>query len=451
MNKPSGKPSGYSFKKRVGVLALGATLAVGERVDAYNTEDQISKISQGVVTEKMDIPEKLIPPEQLPALYEQVKLRRDAYQTVAGTRNNIRKIVGFLWQAGPYMLKTAVSSKEDISYQVLDEAGVERGKMTALVDLSAFDLKRFRADDLDLGILAKNGINEVVLMEDRDPQFFLNYDGFKDDKVVPLNRHGRKEDQWTMADLKKLVGKLQDEKIKVVIGFWGNTGGKDGNEFIKRNWDSLSPMIPSSDDINPLSMVKDQTGKEMSCADYIVKQYQQLESDFGFDGLFLGDGLMGFRSFLDPNGDYNTSDFNQLWTDFYHRVYEGVKKTGPEKTLWAYDCMGNGSILARNNGLHLSGIAKYIDNYIFQSYSNDAWGSGYMNLPGYNLARDKAQITDLPDELKLKTRYSVGIGDNVEGWAGKAKDIRDKQTQIGAEAKKGTLGVLSNGLVRGIL
>ena len=451
MNKLPGKPSGYSLKKRMAVIALGASAATADRLDAFHTEDQLHKISQGVVSETMEIPEKLIPPEQLPALYEQVKLRRDAYQTVAGTRHNVRKLIGFLWQAGPNMIRTALGSKEDISHQVLDEAGIEREKMTTLVDLSAFDLKRFRADDLDFSILAKNGVREIVLMEDRDPQFFLNYEGFEEGKTVPLNRHGRKEDKWSMSDLKKLVGKLQEQGIKVVIGFWGNTGGKDGNEFIKRNWEALTPVIPTSDDINPLSMVKDKTGKEMSCADYIVRQYQQLEKDFGFDGLFLGDGLMGFRSFLDPNGDYNTADFNQLWTDFYRRVYDGVKKTGEGKTLWAYDCMGNGATRARSNGLYLNGIAKYIDNYIFQSYSNDAWGSGYMNLPGYDLARDKAQITDLPDELKIKTKYSIGIGDNVEGWAGKASAIKDKHQQIGSQARKGTLGVWSNGLIRGIL
>lgn len=454
MNKPSGDKklaSGHSFKKRLAVIALGASAATAERLDAFRTEDQLHKISQGVVAETMEVPEKLIPPEQLPALYEQVKLRRDAFQTVAGTRNNVRKLLGFLWQAGPNMVKTALSSKEDISHQTLDEAGIEREKMATLVDLSAFDLKRLRADELNFDILVKNGVKEVVLMEDRDPQFFLNYDGFNESKNVPLNRHGSKEDKWTMADLKKLVEKLHEKKIKVVIGFWGNTGGKDGNEFIKKNWEALAPVIPTSDDINPLSIVKDKADRQMSCADYIVSQFQKLEKDFDFDGLFLGDGLMGFRSFLDPNGDYNTADFNQLWTDFYHRVYDGVKKTGTEKTLWAYDCMGNGATRARTNGLYLNGIAKYIDNYIFQSYSNDAWGSGYMNLPGYDLARDKSQITDLPDELKLKTRYSIGIGDNVEGWAGKAGAIKEKQIQIGDQARKGTLGVWSNGLIRGIL
>ncbi|MCC6643664.1 hypothetical protein IT411_02850 [Candidatus Peregrinibacteria bacterium] len=450
MKQPS-KPKSYSLKKRLAIVALAGTAATAERIDAFHTEDQLKKISDGIVTEQMSIPENLIPPEQLPALYEQVKIRRDIFKEVAGTRHNLRKLLGFLWQAGPNMIKTALGSKEDISYQTLDEAGIEREKMAVLVDLSAFDLKRFRNDDLNFDVLVNNKVREIVLMEDRDPQFFLNYADYQADQVVPLNRHGSKEDKWTMADLKKLIAQLQEKKIKVIIGFWGNTGNKDGNDFIKRNWDNLAPVIPSSDDINPLSMVRNGDDKEMSCADYIVEQYRKLDRDFGFDGLFLGDGLMGFRSFLDPNGDYNTADFNQLWTDFYRKIYEGVKETGNEDTLWAYDCMANGQKRAQKNGLNLEGIAKYIDNYIFQSYANDAWGSDYMNLPGYDLNRDKVQSLDLPDALKVKTRYSVGIGDNVEGWAGKAKNIGEKHVQIGPQAKRGSLGVWSNGLIRGIL
>src|SRR5690606_2982498 len=149
---------------------------------------------------------------------------------------------------------------------------------------------------------------------------------------------------------------------------------------------------PTSDDLNPLSFVTDADGKRMPFVDYVVKQYQQLDKDFGFDGLFLGDGLMGFRSFLDPYGPYDFSDKQYVWTDFYRRMYEGLKKIDEDDTLWAYDCMANGPAAARKNGVALSVLSKYIDNYIFQSYGNDAWGRDYMRLPGYTVDRDAEHI-----------------------------------------------------------
>jgi len=160
---------------------------------------------------------------------------------------------------------------------------------------------------------------------------------------------------------------------------------------------------------------------------------------------------MGFRAFLDFDGPYQAADFRHLWTDFYKRINKGVKSADANDMLWAYDCMANGTARARTNGLDLEGVAPFIDNYIFQSYSNDAWGGGYMNLPGYNLERDRAEIASLPPALKAKTRYSVGLGDSVEGWYGKKQAIRDKHGAMRDHAGKGTLGVWSNELIRGIL
>lgn len=325
---------------------------------------------------------------------------------------------------------------------------IPKGSLAPLVDLGAFDLKRLREGTLKLSRLKEQGINEIVLMEDRAPIFFLNYNGYNAGEKVPLNRHMDTGANWTMADLKKLVDGLHENGIKVVIGFWGNAKNWENNPFIRQNWDALKPVIPISDDINPLCFVTDENGKQITFAQYIAQQYNKLNRDFNFDGLFLGDGLMGYRAFLDPYGPYDFSDASHLWTDFYRRVYEGVKGADEGDSLWAYDCLGKGGSNASSHGLDLREIAPYLDNYVAQTYGSDAWGENYMALPGYNLERDTKEISDLPPGIKAKTRYTMGIGDSVEGWAGTTESVRSKHKALSPHAKKGTLGVWSNGMVR---
>jgi hypothetical protein len=438
-------------KTAIASIIIGLGVISLDKADSYMTNKDLEDLTAQAANPQLIRPEALLSPEVLRAEYEKVKSLRDIYGQTAGVRHNIRKLAGFLLQAGPNMIKNRIVSHENIDPEDLDEAGIDRQKMAALVDLGAFNLRHVRENIVDYDSLFENGIREMVIMEDRDPMFYLNYQGFQADKEVPLNRHGDKKDRWTMADMKKLIESLERAGIRVIIGFWGNTGNAKNNPFIKRNMENLRSVVPTSDDINPLSFVTDSEGREMTFAEYVTEQYKKLKKDFGFDGLFLGDGLMGFRSFLDPEGRYDTSQFMPLWTDFYRRVYQGIKSLNPHDTLWAYDCMANGTARARQNGLDLEGISPYVDNYIFQSYGNDAWGEGFMNLPGYSVERDRQEISTLPAALKAKTRYSVGLGDSVEGWWGKKEAIKAKHGVIKDSAGKGTLGVWSNEIIRGLL
>lgn len=449
---PKNPTLAHHLKSRAAVVATVATAVLAKQAcsdDSQYLEKPDATITQLAPSELVSTP---IPESQLRLEYEAHQPARHVITQMGETRMQTYQVVKFIWRAGPPMAKANLQQKlsfeKGLSFQDLEKLGVPLPTFTPLVDLGAFDLAKLRKSELHLDRLTQAGIKEIVLMEDRDPQFYLNYSGYHADQTVPLNRHGSEADQWTMADLKNLIQQLHHQKIKTVIGFWGNTGNKDQNAFIRANWASLRPVIPGSDDINPLSFVKNVDGESMPFASYIISQYKKLKTDFGFDGVFLGDGLMGYRSFMDPHGPYEAEEFAYLWTDFYKRIYQDIKKISPQDTLWAYDCMGNGPVTALNNGLHLEQIAKYIDRYVFQGYGADAWGKDYMNLEGYNSERDQSHIRKLPEQLKVKTLYSVGLGDKVEGWSGNKESITSKHKALSPEAKQGALGVWSTGVLR---
>lgn len=439
------------LKSRAAVVTLSAATALSNNYsdNVVQAPDITTLIGSKNVPDGME----LLPVDELKKAYEKVKGSRDVYGVVSETRQKIKTVDKFLIRWAPGIVKTKLSETEKIGVDDLEKMGIEKKSFAPLVDLGVFDLDKLRNGTLNLDVLTELGTKEIVIMEDRSPKFFLNYDGYKKDAAVPLNRHGNADQKWQMEDLKKLIDLLHQKGIRVVIGFWGNTGDKDNNPFVRDNWENLKPVVPTSDDVNPLSFVKSrkEKGKEIPFADYVVGQYEDLKRDFGFDGLFLGDGLMGFRSFLDPDGPYDFSDITPLWTDFYKRVYGGVKRAGENDTLWAYDCMANGAHKARRNGLDLQAITPYVDNYIFQSYGNDAWGNNYMNLPGYNVNRDARELATLPEALKAKTRYSVGLGDSVEQWKGKRANIKEKHALLRDNARKGTLGVWSNDMLKNLL
>lgn len=439
------------LKSRAAVVTLAAATALSNNYsdNVVQAPDITTLIGSKNVPDGME----LLTVDELKKAYEKVKGSRDVYGVVSETRQKIKNSAAFLIRWAPGMVETKLAETEKIGVNDLETMGIEKKSFAPLVDLGVFDLTKLRNGTLNLDALTELGTKEIVIMEDRSPKFFLNYDGYKKDGEVPLNRHGNTEQKWQMEDLKKLVDLLHQKNIKVVIGFWGNTGDKDNNPFVRDNWENLKPVVPTSDDVNPLSFVKSrkEKGKEIPFADYVTGQYQDLKRDFGFDGLFLGDGLMGFRSFLDPDGPYDFSEITPLWTDFYKRVYGGVKRAGKNDTLWAYDCMANGAHKARRNGLDLQAITPYVDNYIFQSYGNDAWGSDYMNLPGYDVNRDAYELATLPEALKAKARYSVGLGDSVEQWKGKKSNIKAKHALLRDNARKGTLGVWSNDMLKGLL
>lgn len=442
------KTSKKYLQQRSRVIATAVALTVGYDYsrDIIN-ETEITQIS-GEEADK----EKLLTIEELKEGYEKIALRRDTYAPMGATRYEILTKASFVSHWMPRLASMNLKSTDTVTFDALEKIGIPKEKLVYLTDLSAFPRNKLLDGTLDFSKLKAQGVKEIVLMEDRAPQFFLNYDGYNENGIVPLNRHGDLNEQWTMKDLKKLVELARAQGIKFIIGFWGNTADKDNNAFVKNNWEALKPVIPFSDDLNPLSMVKDQQGNEMTFADYIIKQYIRLQKDFGLEGLFLGDGLMGFRSFLDPEGPYDTSDFAYLWTDFYRRISEGIKKANPDTSFWAYDVMGNGPTKAKKNGVYLPAIIRQLDRYVAQMYSIDAWGRNYMRLPGYDLERDATQLIELfnslPPEERKKILYAAGFGDKVEHWGSTLKDMREKHQRLHQYALGGILGVWSNDLIR---
>jgi len=388
---------------------------------------------------------------ELRTKYQQTYDMRDVHHAIHAKRGRVRAILSFTVRTGPNYLKNLLKKPEHISLDQLEALGINRQTFSPLVDLGAFDVKAVQEHRLKTKALKEAGISEVVLMEDRDPMFYLNYENFDAQASVPLNRHKTAKDVWTHNDLKLLIEQLHEADIKTIIGFWGNLGNQLLNPFLRRNFTRIRPIVPLSDDMNPLAVITDDEKQEIPFAEYVVRQFAKLQRDFHVDGLFLGDGLMGYRSFMDPDAPYDASACTELWTDFYKRMNQGIKAIDPKATLWAYDCMANGPGIAMKNGLDVAAIAKYIDRYVFQSYGNDAWGKEYMNVPGYSVERDRQQLSTLPEALKAKTMYTIGIGDSVEGWHGSKKNIQEKHAALKDDAKKGTLGVWSNELVRELL
>lgn len=415
-----------------------------------------------------------LPLEQLRNDYAATAALRDSAAITAATRSDLEKQLDFALRIGPnYLLERLdqqLNQTPENNLADIEKAGIKMESFSPLVDLSAFDLNKLRAGTLRLDSLTEKGIREIVLMEDRDPLFFLNFQNYSPDAPVPLNRHGSgagpnrpsadsnrpgsttdsAPEQWTMGDLKNLVDRLHVAGLKVNIGFWGNFEKADSNPFLKRNAAALKPLIPGSSDLNPLSIVRDEQGREMVFADYIVEQYGRLHQAFGFDGLFLGDGLMGFRDFRDPGAPYDFSQTAPLWTDFYRRIHQGVHRITPDGKLWAYDVLGKDSGGALRHGVDLTAITPHLDTYVFQAYGSDAWGENYMALPGYDLQRDQSALASLPPDLLKKTRYTVGIGDRVEGWRGTPQSIAQKAGALAPRAQQGSLGVWSNEALRSI-
>src|SRR5689334_7200962 len=176
---------------------------------------------------------------------------------------------------------------------------------------------------LDLGIAKPNRYNKisnmmaekeiqfVVLMEDRQPDFFINYDKYSAESIVGLNKHGPENNTYrpTQRDLRSFVETFRDEEIEILYGFWvhENTWIDERHSELLLT-DSNGKSLSSESfvyDFNPLLKMKIDSEygirNEEEFAEYIYKQYSNLADDFGFNGLFLGDGGMGFRLFGDDS------------------------------------------------------------------------------------------------------------------------------------------------------
>ena len=347
------------------------------------------------------------------------------------------------------------------------------------VDLGAFD-PTAPGKGVEAWLERASGVPAwVVVMEDREPDFFHGYDGYRPDAPAPLNRHGPNQHAWTQADLKALVEAFQARGVKVLLGYWvhecrfvderhpevliRDAAGKLWQDVVERNAD-FNPMRRMRAD--PGHGVRE--GERYST--WSARQYARLQRDFGFDGLFLGDGAMGFRRHGKDWKDLRHFDYHEAWlaefradeafmehegcalhredattpeqakdvqtyhwphwvawntgrwTGYYREMAEAVHATGG--LLAAYNCMNYDPALARLHGVDYRGIAEAgLDILVFQGYDY-AWGPlgpfGFLNITRKDLATNLQALllarAHVGHDTRMKIVVTVETEDEVEGW-----------------------------------
>ena len=320
---------------------------------------------------------------------------------------------------------------------------VWRSLLMRIKSQGPFPYKKIREDPLptavcvDLGAFSRPlpdllGIEIVVLMEDRSPEFFLGYDGYRPNEEVPLNRHGGPANDYeTQKDLKELVQELHKQGRRVFIGFWGfwADGFSQPSTWLQKH-PELAPRRSDESDIgNPFAVLNPES---ITFAEHIANQYKKLYQDFGFDGLFLGDGLSGFRSFMHPKRYRDRSESRYEWADFYRSIAKTVHEVKGE--LWAYDCMGYSDLEALEHGVDYDLLAKAgLDVLVFQTYPT-AWAK-YFKVPGktglykdiYNFVCVNRAFSSANS---IHLYYTLEMGDYREGWWPTWKDTQDQMREF---------------------
>lgn len=319
----------------------------------------------------------------------------------------------------------------------------------------------------------------VVVMEDRQPDFFHGYDAYRPHETVPLNRHGPRSDAWTQADLKRLVDAFHDQGVKVLYGYWIHESrfvDEDHPELLIRDQDGKlwQDIVEKNADFNPMRRMRADARRGIADGErystWSARQYARLQRDFGFDGLFLGDGAMGFRRHGKDWKDLRHFDFHESWlaefqaddhfmahdgcalhdeasstkarakdvhtyhwphwvawntdrwTAYYREMADAIHKTGG--VLAAYNVMNYDPTLARLHGVDYRAIAEAgLDILVFQAYDY-AWGPlgpfGFLGITKKDLSTNLAAL--------LRTRAHVGYDtpmqivvtveteDEVETW-----------------------------------
>ncbi len=281
----------------------------------------------------------------------------------------------------------------------------------------------------DLGAFYKSrlnkitGIKSIVIMDDRRPDFILEYKKFKPQKNSGLNKHGPLKELSTHKDLKDLIKEIHNQDIKVYFGFWGvMTDGK--HKFSK--WTSAhlelltdyKEIIQKNSGIQPINPLKKLKKEKLFFAEHICHQYQKIQRDFNFDGLFLGDELNGYRIFSDPYYTENWEDTIPLWTNFYKTLADCVHETGGK--LLSYACLGMSPQNACLHGVNYKKEALAgLDYLILETYPF-AWGQYWLkDFDGFdfestlkNLKAVKKEISKTP----CKLFYTLELNDNIENW-----------------------------------
>lgn len=347
------------------------------------------------------------------------------------------------------------------------------------LDLGAFD-----PNQPDAGVAAwlsnTAGVPAwVVVMEDRQPVFFHEYRGYEPRAEAPLNRHGPRKDAWTHADLKRLVEAFHGHGVKVLLGYWVHECDwvdvrhpelliRDANGGLWMDRRELNA------DFNPMRRMRAdedagvREGERYST--WSARRYAQLARDFGFDGLFLGDGAMGFRRhgkdwkdlrFFDYHEDWLAEfraevsfdrhegcvledpaahtetraadvhghhwdhwvDWNtSRWTAYYREMADAVHATGG--ILAAYNVMNYDPSIARLHGVDYRGIAEAgLDILVFQAYDY-AWGPlgpfGDLHIAKKDLATNLEALlrtrAHVGHDTRMKIVITVETEDEVEAW-----------------------------------
>jgi hypothetical protein len=297
---------------------------------------------------------------------------------------------------------------------------VVRGGAWACTDLGAFSRPVPR--------LA--GVDGVVVMEDRHPEFFLSFREYAPDSDARLNRHGPLRRWSTQRDLAEVVAALHGQGIPALIGFW-NYGG--WWPFPPSRWLRRHPelhRVPGSADLDPFVRLE---REGMTYAEYIGGQYARLRAAFGFDGLMLGDGFCGFGSFIAPDLHNDREDAVPQWTQFYRTVAGRVHDAGG--VLFAYDRMGFSAREARRHGADYRAIADVgLDVLVYQAYPQ-AWGRYWLadhrgRFGLHACARKLATVRAALAGTGTRVLYTLELGDSVERWTAEARATRRQLTAL---------------------
>ncbi len=289
-------------------------------------------------------------------------------------------------------------------------------------------------------------VDSVVIMSDRRPDFLVEYGVYNPLSQTRLNKHGPLNHLQTYSDLKNFIAELHKQKIKVYFGFWGLTRDQHGHSSI---WFESHPEVWAemyeNSDVDPLVMLRKEN---ISLADFIVEQYRKIKNDFDFDGLFLGDGLNGYRYFNDPRMYRDKQSTVPDWTNFYATLARGVHDSGGK--LWAYDCLGLPPDQALLHGAdYLAQAQAGLDYLVVQTYPT-AWGKKWLKkFSGYDFvsAIKTLQATQqLLAKTSCQTFYTLEIGDRVEGWSAKPADTLQQWRRYAAYAD-GQMLVWANDLL----
>ena len=348
----------------------------------------------------------------------------------------------------------------------------------ACLDLGAFDPTLADCGVAAYVARAQRTLDWVVVMEDRQPVFFHGHRAFEPDATVPLNRHGPRSDAWRQADVRRLVAAFHEHGLKVLLGYWVHecafVDERHPELLIRDATGALwQDTVEMNADFSPLRRMRADAEHDVRegerYAAWSARQYARLARDFGFDGLFLGDGAMGFRRHgqdwkdlrhFDHHEDWHAEfradhafsrhegcallaeadtptraadvlahhwehwvAFNtERWTEYYREMAEAVHATGG--ILAAYNVMNYDPVLARQHGVDYRGIAEAgLDVLVFQAYDY-AWGPlgpfGFLDITKKDLETNLQAL--------LRTRAHVGFDtpmrivvtveteDEVEGW-----------------------------------